>query len=138
MVTSSFELEGHVGYNSHFELEGTATENRGLLYDLVASLNFPRVSRDVAPFVYGGVGGITTLNDNPPFTFQFRDQMVRWEDGDTFLTLSYGFGVKASRLWGPVGLRADIGARTLPNFFGKRMTAFDFAAGVNFVFGGER
>ena len=37
------------------------------------------------------------------------------DDGDTFLTFNYGGGVKAMNLWGPMGVRADIRGRTIPN-----------------------
>jgi hypothetical protein len=52
------------------------------------------------------------------------------EDGDTFFNYSYGGGVKGSRLWGPVGLRADIRGRTMPNFFGEHIHSFEATGGL--------
>ena len=39
-------------------------------------------------------------------------------------------------MWGPMGLRADIRARTLPNFFGKAVNWLpELTGGVIFTFG---
>ena len=54
---------------------------------------------------------------------------------DTFLTFSYGGGLKATRLWGPVGIFGDFRGRTVPNFFGHGNTWPEINAGLNFSWG---
>ncbi len=98
------------------------------------------------PYLVGGTGGLTTnvknedafvLNVVPVSTplgttFVANDVL---ESGDTFFTFSYGGGVKAMRLWGPVGFFADIRGRTLPNFFASATTRTELSAGLNFSWG---
>jgi hypothetical protein len=55
--------------------------------------------------------------------------------GDTFFTFSYGGGLKAARLWGPMGVFGDFRGRTVPNFFGHGNTWPELSAGLNFSFG---
>src|SRR5215475_3479360 len=55
--------------------------------------------------------------------------------GDTFFTLSYGGGLKATRLWGPMGFFGDFRGRTVPNFFGHGNTWPELSAGLNFSWG---
>jgi hypothetical protein len=57
------------------------------------------------------------------------------KDNDSFLQFSYGGGVKAIRLWGPIGLRADFRGRTLPNFYGSSLTFFEATGGFNIIWG---
>jgi hypothetical protein len=54
---------------------------------------------------------------------------------DTFLTFSYGVGLKATRLWGPMGLFADFRGRTVPNFFGHGNSWPELNGGLNFTWG---
>ncbi len=56
-------------------------------------------------------------------------------DGDTFLTLTYGFGIKALSLWGPMGLHLDVAGHTMPNYFGHQMTWPQATAGLTFSWG---
>jgi hypothetical protein len=60
---------------------------------------------------------------------------VVMNDGDTFLTLNYGGGVKAMNLWGPVGLRADVRGRTIPNFYGETTSWPEVTGGITFTWG---
>jgi hypothetical protein len=54
----------------------------------------------------------------------------------TFFTFSYGGGVKAQRLWGPMGIFGDFRGRTISNFFnGHSMTYPEVSAGLNFSWG---
>src|SRR5262249_51019043 len=55
--------------------------------------------------------------------------------GDTFFTFSYGGGLKAARLWGPMGVFGDFRGRTVPNFFGHSNTWPELSAGLNFSWG---
>ena len=54
---------------------------------------------------------------------------------DTFFTFSYGGGLKAARLWGPMGVFGDFRGRTVPNFFGHANTWPELSAGLNFSWG---
>jgi len=56
-------------------------------------------------------------------------------DGGTFFTFSYGVGLKATRVWGPVGFFGDFRGRTVPNFFGQSSTWPEVNAGLNFSWG---
>lgn len=51
-------------------------------------------------------------------------------DGDTFFTFNYGGGIKAMNLWGPIGLRADIRGRTVPNFYHSTVTWPEVTGGL--------
>ena len=57
------------------------------------------------------------------------------DGGDNFFTFSYGGGLKAARLWGPMGIFGDFRGRTVPNFFGKSNTWPELSAGLNFTWG---
>jgi hypothetical protein len=54
---------------------------------------------------------------------------------DTFFTFSYGGGIKATRLWGPMGVFGDFRGRTVPNFLGHSNTWPEISAGLNFSWG---
>ena len=56
-------------------------------------------------------------------------------DGDTFFTVNYGGGVKAMNVWGPVGLRADVRGRTIPNFFHESPSWPEVTGGLLFSWG---
>jgi hypothetical protein len=117
------------------------------------------------PYVTVGVGGVTgyirdiPTNDDREFPLAFRgenDNEVKaanilagarpinpgtpartliLEDGDTFLALSYGLGVKALNLAGPLGFRADFRGRSLPNFFGNSVSWLEMTGGLTFTWG---
>jgi hypothetical protein len=59
----------------------------------------------------------------------------RLDGTQTFMTFSYGGGLKATRLWGPMGLFGDFRGRTVPNFFGHGNTWPEISAGLNFSWG---
>jgi hypothetical protein len=119
------------------------------LWEAEFSYNFGRRSvlgSAVRPYVVLGGGGLTTNIRNgddfvlnvlsiPTATgtdFVANDVL---ETGDTFFTFSYGGGVKAMRLWGPVGLFGDFRGRTIPNLFGKATNWPEVTAGLNFSWG---
>jgi hypothetical protein len=56
-------------------------------------------------------------------------------DADTFFTINYGGGLKAMNLWGPMGVRADLKGRTIPNWFGQTMSWPEITGGVVFSWG---
>ena len=57
------------------------------------------------------------------------------QDADTFFAFNYGGGIKANKLWGPLGLRADLRGRTMPNFKGYGLTWFEMTGGINIIWG---
>jgi len=164
-VTHNLEIEGSFGYINRFNLKTdpnpangvfgiTRPATRAYLYDAMVTWNFASrrtLGTTVAPFITFGAGGLqagivdasTIPIQGAGFTFDSSgavvpspDVPIVLENDDKFLTLSYGGGVKAERLWGPMGLRADIKGRTIPNFFGKAINWLpEITGGVNFTWG---
>ena len=143
-VTDNFELEGNVGYMNQFNMRGYNYRSHAYLYEFAVNYNMwkARAGR-VYPFVSAGVGGTTVdtenfsnpANQNAAIYLRPSASPIVLEDGDTFFNFSYGGGVKGSRLWGPVGLRADIRGRTMPNFFGEHIHSFEATGGLLFSWG---
>jgi hypothetical protein len=106
---------------------------------------------NVKPYVVGGAGGLTTQISNPSqFTLNVRSVGTTTPFGtpvvvfvpknvmstsETFFTFSYGGGVKAEKLAGPLGFFGDIRGRTLPNFFNSSFTWPELTAGLTFSWG---
>ena len=127
----------------------------GLLYDVNGAWNFGSRSlfgHRVSPFITLGAGGLTAYVKHADsvdiigggFTgfnavtgqpIPNTARRVVMEDGDTFLTFNYGGGVKAMNLWGPMGVRADIRGRTIPNWYGQTMNWPEVTGGVVFTWG---
>jgi Outer membrane protein beta-barrel domain len=162
-LNPNFELEGSFGYLNHFE-QKTRVPNvtsagtlfspsvMGFLYDVNGAYNFGQrnlFGARVSPYFSLGVGGLTTEVKHADSTFlaggftttpagaivAIPGRSVALNDGDTFFTVNYGGGIKAMRLWGPVGLRADIRGRTIPNFFGETLNWPELTGGVTFAWG---
>jgi len=162
-VGDNFEVEGNLAYMNHFEsrLAPTTLDQAfgiaprsiyALLYDVNGVYNFGNrpFGVRVAPYVTGGVGGLSTMvrhadvalisgqiyrNDvafGPVFS---PTSTVVVADNSAFFSFNYGAGIKAMNAWGPVGLRADFRGRTFPNFRGESMTWPEATAGVIFTFG---
>ena len=130
-LTENVEIEGNFGYINHLEFEGSDPESRGYLWEASGSYRFDL--EQIKPFLIMGIGGLTADvdEDNPEFINASTPVIG---DGDTFLTLSYGGGLKAPLLWGPVGLRSDIRGRTVPNLHGKAVTWLELTGGLTFTF----
>lgn len=66
-LTDNFELEGNLGYLTHFELEGSDPQSRGWLWE--ASGNYRFDLEKAKPFLTFGVGAITASvdEDKPSF-----------------------------------------------------------------------
>jgi hypothetical protein len=75
------------------------------------------------------IDGITPILPITPLSF------LDDRDGRTFFQFSYGGGIKALRLFGPVGLRAEVRGRTIPNFNGNSITWLEPTGGVTFSWG---
>jgi len=164
LATPGIEVGGHFGYINHFEIRpgsgfferldpSDRSAVRGLLWEGTLDYNFnnshPFGAR-VLPYLGVGLGGLTAnvrptpngsrsiflssgssiLNANGTPT---RDIVL--ENNDTFFMFSYGGGVKALRLWGPVGLRGEVKGRTMPNVFGKQTSWPEVTGGVTFSWG---
>ena len=51
-------------------------------------------------------------------------------DRDTFFTVNYGAGLKVMNVLGPIGFRADVRGRTIPNFFRQTMNWPEVTGGL--------
>ncbi len=130
-LTEHIEVEGNFGYINHFEFEESDPESRGYLWEASALYRFDL--EGFKPFLTAGIGGITaSVDEDAPEFLNAPTPVVG--SGDTFLTFSYGGGIKAPYLWGPIGVRGDLRARTLPNFHGKAMTWMELTGGLTFTF----
>ncbi len=128
-LTERFEIEGNFGYINHFELEDSDPDSQGYLWEASGIYRFDL--EEFKPFVTVGLGGITTNVQENDVEFKTAPTPVLGS-GDTVFTVSYGAGIKAPLLWGPVGLRGDLRARTLPNYQGKALTWMEVTGGLIF------
>ena len=122
------EAEGHVGYINNLNLEGDLTRRRGYIWEGLASYHFI-----ASPKVYGsfGLGGVTTtVRDDDTFLISPNSRTR-----DSFLSMSYGGGIKTLRTWGPVGYRVDLRGRSLPDYYGFRLNWLEATAGLTFSWG---
>jgi hypothetical protein len=161
----NIQLEGNFGYINHFEPRDipipldtsfgvTPKTIYGLLFDLNGVWNFGQsqvFGNRVSPYVTAGVGGLTaevrhansalvagsfySTSSATAAPVLSNGRTIVLNDGDTFLTVNYGGGVKAMNLWGPMGLRADVRGRTLPNFYGKAVHWPEVTGGLTFSWG---
>jgi hypothetical protein len=131
------QVEGEFEYLPHFEFEGTDPKARALVWGINASRNIlARNSPNLVPFFSFGVGGVTAHMDSPDsFTTRFPNRSITIDSNDTFLALSYGGGIKALRLYGPAGLRANVLGRTMPNFFNRANSWLELSGGLIFTWG---
>jgi hypothetical protein len=127
----------------------------GLIYDINGVYDFgrrPIFGARVTPYVVAGVGGLSTLLRNGGSAAILGGQVYTTDpatgntvldtgrkiivaDNSAFFSVNYGGGVKATHLWGPMGVRADIRGRTFPNFRGDSLTWPEVTAGLTFTFG---
>ena len=164
-LTDNIEIEGNFGYVNHFESTfaptvldqsyGIAPHSvSGLIYDINGVFDFgrrPIFGTRVTPYVVAGIGGLSTLVRNgtaalvvgqvyttdPATGNAMLDtgRKVVVADNSAFFSVNYGGGVKTTKLWGPMGVRADIRGRTFPNFRGDTLTWPEVTAGLTFTFG---
>ena len=129
------QLDANFAYINHFRFKDAAdSATRAYLWDFNAyySLNGYNIKK-AEPFVGFGVGGLTTGIHNSSVAAPTPTAPLK--DNDTFLQFTYGGGMKTIRMWGPIGLRADIRGRTVPNFYGHGLTWFEATAGFNVIWG---
>ncbi|MFB3905332.1 MAG: outer membrane beta-barrel protein [Acidobacteriota bacterium] len=138
-LTDVFELEGNFGYINHFRAEAVDTPSRSTLFEAAGNFQFPWGR--LHPFATAGFGAMRAtidedlLDPNSGGLDSVNLLGNRLDNGDTFFMFSYGGGVKAERLWGPIGLRGDIRGRTLPNMFGDSLTWLETTGGVTISWG---
>ena len=149
-----FEIEGNLGRMSRFEFEGSNRDISALRWEAIGSYNFfPSESQALIPYVNIGIGGFTvdleesTLGNSVTFAttrriarvpsgpFSDTIQTLTITDKKTFLSLSYGGGIKVYRLWGPVGLRFNAGGQTIPRFFDHTINSLEITGGPVFSWG---
>src|ERR1041385_948255 len=151
-LTDNFQVEGNFAYMNHLESRFaprpldqsfgiTPQTVHGLIYDINGLYNFgehPLLGSGVNPYVVAGVGGLSTLLENGgtaliggqiyvtnPATgaaVLAPSRTVIVADNSAFFSVNYGVGVKAPKLWGPMGVRVDVRGRTFPNFRGQTIT----------------
>jgi hypothetical protein len=158
-ISDSFLIEGNLGYVNQLKPRSDFDPDiSALQYEVLGSLNlFPWNWAGIYPYVSAGVGAVTIntsneldMNGGDTSVFPvrvvprpvgggifFRETVqLEMTDGDTFFNFSYGGGLKAQRLWGPVGLRADFRGRTMPNFYNSQLVnAFEMTGGLLFSWG---
>jgi hypothetical protein len=124
-----------------------------ILYDINGAYNFGNrrvLGAKFDPYVVAGVGGLSAqvkdgnsaLLQGGGLALNANGQLIpnpaptRFiHSGDTFFTVNYGGGIKASNLWGPIGFRADVRGRTIPNFFHSTPTWPEITGGLLISFG---
>src|SRR6059036_1190147 len=78
--------------------------------------------------------GVAFVGTSTGSTVVVANDVLR--DHSTFFTFSYGGGLKAQRVWGPLGFFGDVRGRTIPNFFdGHGTNMLELSAGLNFAWG---
>ncbi len=163
-LTPGFELGGNYSWSSHFQpnksnalskvagdLGFPQGKVRANIWELEFSYNFGKRnlfgSTALKPYVVIGTGGLTTSTKDPS-TFVLNVRPVVTPSGDigyventalgsseTFFTFSYGGGLKAERLWGRMGVFADVRGRLVPNFIGNTMSWPEVSTGLTFSWG---
>jgi hypothetical protein len=161
-ITSNFEAGGHLGYINHLEpnssnavsqnavLNGFRHSIRAVIWEGEGYYHFPTrmlTRTGITPYAVVGLGGLTAATNamgsvllggpqvDGDGNLVDADRTIILQNGDTFLTFSYGGGIKAMRLFGPMGLSADIRGRTIPNFLGNSTNWPELTGGVTFTWG---
>jgi hypothetical protein len=161
-IGSSFEIGGNWGWINHFEPRnggGPSTiagdlgfpqgKVRANIWEAEFSWNHAvkHLGRTLKPYVTGAAGGLTTyMSSGNSFvlntrrvitpagnTIFFPNNVISGDE--TFFTFSYGGGLKAERMVGPLGFFADFRGRTTPNFFHNAYTWPELSAGLSFAWG---
>jgi hypothetical protein len=161
-VTTNFQAGGHLGYINHLEpnssnvvsqnaaMDGSRHSIRAVIWEGEGSYHFPTrtlTRAGITPYAVLGLGGLTAATNaagsvllgGPQVDSDGNavapDRTIMLQNGDTFFTFSYGGGIKAMRLFGPMGLRADIRGRTIPNFLGNSTSWPELTGGLTLTWG---
>jgi len=149
-ATNNFQLEGNFSYLNELRFQNTIDASiHGFRYEGLGTYNFRKIGR-VYPYLSAGAGAMTLHVSNPnnpadtqsatfpiivaPFVdnspIPFTSRTLTVENRDTFLSIAYGGGVKAERLWGAMGLRFDLRGMTMPNFYGNTVNSWEPSGGI--------
>jgi len=159
-LTTNFQAGGHLGYINHFQPNNSNAVSqttglqdqhsiRAIIWEGEGSYHFARTFAETAvtPYIVIGAGGLTTatnaagsvllggLQVDANGNVVSAPRTIMLQDGDTFFTFSYGGGIKALRLLGPMGLRGDIRGRSIPNFLGNSTSWPELTGGLMFTWG---
>ncbi len=158
-VSDNVELQGNGAFINQFNLRGYNYSTNAVLYEVAGTYNF-FTAKKAGVFPYGtfGIGGTTVNTSNPlnvlgskndavyvvPLThpdysvsplFPRTSTALVIRDGATFFNFSYGGGIKAQHVAGPMGFQFDFRGRTMPNFYGQALNAFETSGGLLFSWG---
>jgi hypothetical protein len=131
------QIEGEFEYLPHFEFRGSDPKTRAFVYGLNLSRSFTLPNTRVIPFYTFGVGAVSAQTDGASSTTVLPDRTITLDNNDAFFSVNYGIGIKAPRVFGPVGLRANIYGRTMPNFFGRANSWAEITGGLVFPIGNK-
>ena len=134
-VNHDTQVEGEFEYAPHFEFRGTDPKIRAFIWGVNINRNFTLPRSKAVPFYTFGVGAVTASVPAGSETMVLADRSIRIDSKDTFFTMNYGIGVKALRVMGPVGLRANVYGRTMPNYFGRANSWAEITGGLVFTLG---
>jgi outer membrane protein with beta-barrel domain len=145
-LNSQIEVEGNAAYIDHFRFQDRDMGARAMLSDVDVSYIFRGiVFNRFEPFVTFGIGNVKAKTRRGQQQILLLDPTFRnpestmgplvLTNGMSFLSLNYGGGLKAFRLWGPIGIRTDLRFRTMPDFFGHSNHWFEVRTGLNIAWG---
>jgi hypothetical protein len=155
MASDTLQIEGNFGYLNQFKLSHPTFDPKTHAIQYEGGINWALSRSKTFPYLAVAVGAMTLNISNsenlenpesitylaivPPFQnggpIPFTSRPLTMEDGDTFLTFSYGGGVNIGRVWGPMGFRFDLRGRTMPNFYGDTVWAIEPSGGITFSWG---
>jgi len=97
----------------------------GFLYDVNAAWNFGQrqfLNARFSPYLVVGAGGLTSeIRDGSAAFVNGAEpqpvQLMSYTTATRSSTVNYGGGLKVMNVLGPIGFRADVRGRTIPNFY---------------------
>ena len=160
-VSPNFGIGGNVSWSNHFQPKSSNTAAslagalgfpqgavRAWIWEPEFTYSFGSrglFGHSFKPYLVGSIGGLTArVKDEDEFVINVRPITPTskvfvandvLESKDTFLTFSYGGGLKWNRVWGSMGTFVDFRGRTTPNFFGHGMNWPELSAGLTFSWG---
>ena len=161
-ITPSIEVGGNYSWSNHFQPSSSNSAAsfagdlgfpqgsvRAHLWEAEFTYNFGQrnmFGSMLKPYAVVGAGGMTSnIRNSDTFVLNVRSIVTPFNtefvandvlhSGDTFFTFSYGGGVKAMRIYGPLGFFGDFRGRTIPNFLGHSTYWPELSAGLNLSWG---